>query len=154
MSKKRFKLIRNYEDGSRYLFAYIDVKDTWCDITCYRAFEWTCDQELDLDSCAFEFVAEASCKPDSCTHWYFNGQDYDPESKSEDSVDAYYHLCGAYCLEDMMYCMLFMWEVAARVNGHKYPNWSDKEYRDNKYINKLLDDMLTRFDILEEEVDV
>ena len=163
MSKKRFKLIRNYEDGSRYLFAYIDVDDKCCGIHCYRAYSWICDKELNLDTTEFEFVAEAACKPDSCTHWYFNGQDYDPESKSEDNVDAYYHICGTHCLEDMMYCMLFMWEVAARVNGRKYPTWSEKEYRDNEYINKLLDDMfipsdcggypIAKFEILEEELE-
>ena len=149
MSKKRFELIRNCEDGYRYLFAHIDVTDTY-DLVCYRACEWTVDHELDTDHCEFEFVAKVWAKTDSCTHWWFKGENYDPESKSKNNGDAYYHICGPEFLEDMIYCQLFIWEIAGRVHGWEHA-WAIGEYKGNKYLNKLIDDMLTRFDILEEE---
>ena len=58
------------------------------------------------------FISSGVIKWDSCSHWYFYGEDYkkgDPKSKE----DSYYHLCGFHSYLNHIIGLLFAFKVAS-----------------------------------------
>lgn len=78
---------------------------------CYNATAWLCSDNENFEIHEWEFVAGVYCKWDACTHWYFYGEDYNPESEDSDK-DSYYHLCGAHRFAEHILGMCFVWRVA------------------------------------------
>lgn len=76
---------------------------------CYAASSWYGDNSPG----DYDFVAGVYCKWDSCTHWYFYGEDYDPEIDNEQ--DSYYHLCGGYTFLNHIKAMCFVWKLAEQI---------------------------------------
>lgn len=105
---------------------------------CYSAVSWYSDGSV----CDYDYFAGVYCKLDSCTHWYFYGEDYDPELKNE--KDSYYHLCGAGCFMEHIRLMCFVWKLASIITG------SSDDYFDNDEIKKLVDTMLKDYFIQKE----
>lgn len=105
---------------------------------CYAAVCWTPDK-MPID---WAFVADTYCKADACTHWYFFGDDYDPESKSEDNGCSYYHLCGGYSFMDHLTSMCFVWKLMEMLLGENRNYVADSYYdheRIKQVINLVLD---------------
>ena len=91
---------------------------------CYSAIGWSSDMDFVLD---WQFVADVYCKFDSCTHWNFYGERFDPETETSEGADSYYHLCGPECFTEHIRNMCFIWKVAEMVLTESYP---DDTYRD------------------------
>lgn len=87
----------------------------------------------------WEFVAHVSLKWDSCTHWYFYGEDYDGEYPKH--IDAYYHLCGSEYFLKHIIIMCFGWKVGQLINHDE--DW----YIDEPKIEKIVDLVLEDFEI-------
>lgn len=90
-----------------------------------------------------DFHSEFYLKWDSCTHWYFRGEEYDDKLFESDS-NSYYHLCGAYCFDLHMIVMAFVWEVAkrciSRFDHNHIKNDTIKYYDESKFASVLLED--------------
>ena len=98
----------------------------------------------------WKFVADTYCKEDACTHWYFLGEDYDPESISEDNGCSYYHLCGGYSFLDHLTSMCFVWKLMAMLLGETRGDVADSYY-DRGRIKQVIDSVLNGYEI--EKVD-
>ena len=106
----------------------------------YVATAWGVDS-IARGAVEYEFLAYVYCKFDSCTHWWFNGEDYDVELKTE--KNSYYHLCGSNSFVTHIRTMCFIWRLAPKIMKAVEPNndWTS-EYRDYKIANELVDLML------------
>ena len=113
---------------------------------CYAAVCW----EPNGTPVNWEFVADTYCKADACTHWYFFGEDYDPESKSEDDGCSYYHLCGGYSFLDHLTSTCFVWKLMAMLLGETR-GYATESYYDNERIKQIINLVLNRYEI--EKVD-
>lgn len=105
---------------------------------CYDAVSWYSDGS----PCDFHYVADVYCKFDACTHWYFYGEDYDPESGGE--KDSYYHLCSTYGFNDHIRCMCFVWKLAHQLVD------LDCYYFEDELTEQLVDMMLKDYFIQKE----
>lgn len=107
---------------------------------CYVAIAWEAsDKKIPAE---WEFVADTYCKTDACTHWHFYGEDYDPESKSEDNGCSYYHLCGGYSFMNHLTSMCFVWKLMEMLLGETRDYATDSYYdheRIKQVINLVLD---------------
>ena len=104
----------------------------WEDFSCTEVFKWS-------------FVAYVYCKSDACTHWWFNGEDYDTDSKSEDnSVDAYYHLCSQGGFMNHIRNMCFVWRAAEMLmlDGSDHDKRVMDNYRERKVNDDIIDAVL------------
>lgn len=113
--------------------------------TCSAAITWMPGGEP-LD---WEHVADVICKWDACTHWYFNGEDYD--GASEKTRDSYYHLCGGYTFVGHIIHMCFVWKLAEMLISQTIPYASD-EYYDHERIKQIVNIALAGYTI-EKKVD-
>ena len=104
----------------------VDTADD-CHVTgnCYSATAWTSDNQ----PIEWGFVSDVYCKWDSCTHWNFRGEDYDPEINKNEPGNNYYHLCGEEVFINHIRMMCFVWMVVTiimekyrqdRVVSHQY----------------------------------
>ena len=119
--KKIFWLV-NKADGRVVSFFNVDTE-------C-RSFEW-------------ELIAEVGFRFDGCTHWWFRGEDWEGTKETE---DAYYHICGAGCMLDMMRNMAFVWTVCGKLQEE----WHEKEfYREDEGLNRLIESALEGYEIQE-----
>ena len=119
---------------------------------CYSAKSW-CSNAIDVFD--WYFVGDVYCKFDGCTHWYFNGEDYDPELNAEN--DSYYQICGPECYTEHIRNMCFIWKVAEMVisDSHEgnlipdamYREMIQENYEMNGFTGKLVDMMLEGFTI-------
>lgn len=118
---------------------------------CYSVVSW-----YDGEPYEYEFVANAYLKWDACTHWYFSGEDYDPEI--EDSMrDAYYHLCGGHCFMSHIRCMCFMWKLTETLLSETSGTSSTYDwYYDDERIKPMIDLVLKDYTIkkLEEQNEI
>lgn len=138
MAKQSYLLLMK---GDECPVARYDVDTEKLEGSCHTPYSW----KLNGDICEEHFFADCSFKPDSCTHWYFFGEDAD--SGADDDFDGYYHICGPEYLNTHISTMLFMWEVNRHVVSMRYP-WTEGEYRDDKRVNKMIDDLLETHEIL------
>ena len=144
---KRYVLYK--KDNEHLAVSYIDW-DTNCNsLDCYDIFAWIENKSTGKFTIpdAKTFVAHAYLKFDSCTHWWFPGEDYDPTTKEE--ADSYYHICGADSLLSMMTRMAFIWEVGARNHAEGRKVFYDESEELNEIIKLLLSD----YEIVEEELE-
>ena len=116
---------------------------------CFNCISW------ENDGCPYEyeFLAYVTCKWDSCTHWRFLGEEFNPEIKTTntDGVDAYYHLCGSYCFLSHIRAMCFVWKLVEQLMTKSGQKLATKEYYDNAEIKALIDMMLTGYNIVKGE---
>lgn len=87
-----------------YTTCKFEFTDDYMTGVCYECYTW----DTHKNPLEYHYVADVYCKWDSCTHWWFRGQDYD----SGDN-DSYYHLCGSGCFTDHIRAMCFVWRLAA-----------------------------------------
>ena len=116
---------------------------------CYAAIAWSGFGKK-TTPIEWEFVADTYCKADACTHWYFFGEDYDPESKSEDNGCSYYHLCGGYCFMNHLTSMCFVWKLMEMLLGETR-DYADESYYDHEKIKQVINLVLDGYVI--EKVD-
>lgn len=130
-------------------FEVTNLRSGSLDGVCYEAIEWS---GVDFkDVVQWSFVADIYFKFDSCTHWWFYGEDYDPQTKNE--KDSYYHLCGCHSFTSHIRDMCFAWKVAADIlssaDGSDYSR--DVYYENSTVTSELIDLMLKDYTIKEVE---
>ena len=133
-------------DSDGYVTSKLEIdKATYAhfDGRVYLAKSWNMDPS-NYNDVEYEFLAEVYCKFDSCTHWWFNGEDYDVELKTE--KDSYYHLCGSGSFTNHIRGMCFVWRLAPEIMKACGDDWSG-EYNDCKVTNELVDLMLRDYTI-------
>lgn len=127
--------------GSEYPMARYDVDTDDMKGSCCTPYAWNTDGSIYEE----HFFADCSFKPDACTHWWFEGEDRN--SGKDEDLDGYYHICGPETLDTYISTMLFMWEVNRHVVSMRYP-WMEGEYRHDKRVNKMIDELLETHEIL------
>lgn len=128
-----------------YVESMIEVeKHNRChaDLICYQATAWGIDTKTPMD---YMFLASAYCKWDSCTHWYFYGEDYIPGDDASDK-DSYYHLCGSRSFIDHIRAMCFMWKIACEIIGDR----AEDNYFASNLCKETVEFMLKGYEILKE----
>lgn len=107
---------------------------------CHIPYEW----DMDGNPTDSEYLADVYCKWDSCTHWYFRGEDYGDTA----NLDGYYHICGETTLLEHIRAMCFVWQVAADLFREHHGEDYDPDYYEN--VSKdLVDFMLVGYKIQE-----
>jgi hypothetical protein len=122
---------------------------------CYLVSTWA-SNNIPIE---YEYVTGFYCKWDSCTHWNFYGEDYYPESES-DEFDSYYHLCGANDFTWHIRNMCFVWKLCAQlmIEANKkrtdYDNSAciEYDYHKTETIRQLIELMLKDYTIVKEDV--
>ena len=119
---------------------------------CYEACGWYADKREVSD---WHFVSDVYCKWDSCTHWYFYGEDYDPDINSEE-IDSYYHICGESCFLRHIRLMCFVWKLVSDLMtevriGTEYEIDISDEYFSLEKTSKLVELMLEGYEIVKGE---
>ena len=158
MKGDRYFLRRN--DGTIVGIFEVDSDDYHSVIgKCYEPYSWFTDVDLPCES---HFFANVYCKWDSCTHWNFYGENYDPElEETSPGLDSYYHICGEHCLHNHVRLMCFIWKLVSdimtinrRKAGSDFSDFSDvtEEYFGCPLTKDLCELMLRGHDI--EKVDV
>ena len=139
------------------LAAKIVITDDYCTGICYEAFGWYKPDD-GTEGVDYRYFCEFYSKWDSCTHWWFKGEDYDEETKNEH--DSYYHICGSPCFENHIRNMCFVWKVSAMVllklEQHEDSSYLRREIADNyfdKKINALIKLMLENYEIKKKETE-
>lgn len=134
--------------------AKIVITDDYCTGVCYNAISWYKPDE-GVEGADYEYFCEFYSKWDSCTHWWFKGEDYDEETDAEH--DSYYHICGARCFKDHIRNMCFVWKVSAMVllklEQHKESSCLRREITDDYFdeeINNLIKLTLGNYTIKKE----
>jgi hypothetical protein len=119
---------------------------------CYECTSWVENGSTgNYDTpCDWSFVARVYCKYDACTHWYFCGEDYDAETNEE--LDGYYHLCGAYFFTRHIRHMCFIWKLAPMIISEdpyfkEHMAYIDEGYFDSDEIKNLVETMLKGYTI-------
>lgn len=130
----------------------VDSDDFSLSGTCYETYSW------DIHGTPFEysFVANVYCKWDACTHWYFYGEDYNPDAElDEKEQDAYYHLCGGYSFMGHITAMCFVWKLAEQIISkdpwtirNSISGYTHDEYYDHERIKQLIDLVLNGYEIM------
>ena len=150
MAKGDVWYLRHTEDNNS-IVAKIEITEDYCAGNCYKTCSWNGDNNEPVD---WHYVTGFYCKWNSCTHWYFRGEDYDKEFT--ESLDSYYHLCGSPCFADHIRNMCFVWKVASMIliERHKDSKYLKSEITDNYFDNgttKLIELMLDGYTIEKEE---
>ena len=129
---------------------YSSVSDTPCSVVgnCYTALGWTMDPKTGKYTLAddWEFFVKGYFKWDSCTHWYYCGEDYSPDGYGD--KDGYYHICGPEILVEHMRAKCFVWKLM----GDIMTDNCDGYYTENEKLNQIIETMLDGYSIVKEEV--
>lgn len=146
--------LKNTETGYVHGKFVVDkAEDYFVEGAYYRAVGWAGDTN---QPCDWHFVADTYCKWDSCTHWYFYGENYDPDYE-ESETDSYYHLCTEYTFNDHIRLMCFVWKLVADImtelrKGEEYYDADiTKHYIELEETRKLVDLMLDGYVIVKVE---
>lgn len=148
MEQPRVFYLKNTNDDNRVVTRFIVTNpDTYHSFNgeCQLATGWLADDNSVLD---WDHVADVYCKWDSCTHWWFRGEDY---TKEFDNADSYYHLCGAYSFLDHIRCMCFVWKLAYQIMVDSGNDLVLDEYFDVAPTTELVALMLNGYEIVEGE---
>lgn len=133
-----------------YIVAKFEQTDDYMTGVCYECSGWG---GSDLkDPCDWSFFADVYCKYDSCTHWNFFGEDYNPNTK--EGRDSYYHICGDYCFLDHVRMMCFVWKIAEDIlvescgsGAYNTAEYTREAYSGSKKLKHLVDYMLDGYTI-------
>lgn len=98
----------------------------------YWASSWNSE-----DNSIYEkhFISEVYFKWDWCTHWNFNGMDYDPTDEEPDK-DSYYHICGSYSMNQWIKMFAFVRTVMLEVLGDRTGEYTEEHKQLDKIILK------------------
>lgn len=116
---------------------------------CYQCFSWTSDEDGNYTvPSEWSFFANVYCKWDSCTHWYFYGENYIEDTPA----DSYYHLCGAHCFTDYIRTMCFIWKIAPMILAEDtdfkdVSDYTNEVYFETDEIKQLIELMLKDYTI-------
>lgn len=81
---------------------------------CYQCYTWCDDGNGNyIIPDDWEFFANVYCKWDSCTHWWFYGENFREDLPKD--IGGYYHICGTHCFTDHIRTMCFVWKLAAMI---------------------------------------
>lgn len=143
--------LKDHEGHISHKFV-VDDDDFHLEGRCYEAVSWN----TDWTPYEYDFVADVYCKWDACTHWYFYGEDYNPDAElDEKEQDSYYHLCGGYSFMNHITAMCFVWKLAEQIIS-KDP-WTiargnsgfvNDEYYDHERIKQLIEVALNGCEIV------
>lgn len=125
---------------------FVVTDDRYSSSICGNCFEYH-SWRLDGTPVESSFVASVYCKWDTCTHWWFYGEDYDPEF---DDKDSYYHLCGRRCFKGHIRAMCFIWKLCAELLKSRDESDIVDDYYDDE-ITTLIDFMLKDYTIIKGE---
>ena len=145
MKKGDVWYLKDTSDHNRIL-AKFEFTDDFFTGHLWEAAAWYSDDTKVIAQ--WYFVADVYCKWDACTHWYFNGETFDPveDAKTHDNeIDAYYHLCGGDGVFSHIRLMCFVWKLAEMIFGHptESPSMVNNEYyKCHEGMNKLVELML------------
>lgn len=139
------------KDKSGMIVAKFEYTDNYMTGVCHAATSWIDDGNGNYNvPCEWDFVADVYCKWDSCTHWWFRGEDFDPDIDGSDH-DSYYHLCGTHCFVNHIRCMCFIWKLGYMYQleyGNEYiRSCADEWYLDNEELKQLIDFTLKDYTI-------
>lgn len=135
---KETYILRDTQSGFIHSKYEVSVRhEAYIEGVCYAAAGW----ESDGTPVNWEFVADTYCKAVACTHWYFFGEDYDPESKAEDNGCFYYHLCGGYSFMNHLISMCFVWKLMATLLGETR-GYATDSYYDHERIKQVINSVL------------
>ena len=143
------------EDKDGWIFSKFEATniDRYLEGKCYIATTWSGESMRDVVN--WHFFTDVYCKFDGCTHWYFLGEDYDPEADAathDNEIDAYYHICGPGCFIEHIRNMCFIWKLAEMVikksyDTNSYHECIEENYKVNGFTGKLVDKMLEGYTI-------
>lgn len=111
--------------------------------------EVTCWDSDDKTPIEYDFIADIYFKWDSCTHWWFRGEDYiyTGDDTTKGDIDGYYHLCGPQCFMSHIRNMCFAWKVAGELLADPRETGDHLNEYDPKYIKELTELMLKDYEI-------
>lgn len=113
----------------------------------YECISWNGETNKPID---WHFHSEVYAKWDGCSHWWFYGEDYNPETNeyNHDGTDSYYHICSSF--ENFIRIMCFIWKLAGNyhITDLKQRNILT-EYTLEEYNLKIIDFMLDGYEIVE-----
>ena len=118
---------------------------------CYEAVSWY----VNGDPFVYHFFASVYCNPDSCTHWWFRGEDYD--EGMDGTENSYYHICGDFCFINHIRAMCFIWKLAhltiseSMKSSERGTKFVDDGYFGDPYLKDLVESMLKDYRIEKEE---
>lgn len=139
--------LKNEKDGEILAKFEQGANGSYLDGSCYECISWDASTGEPFD---WEFFANVYCKWDGCTHWYFNGTDYDPEVG--ESSDSYYHLCGSHSFTHFIRIMCFLWKLAPMVIIENREN--EHTYCDKEYLKEYTNDAYTEGPITQQLIDM
>lgn len=111
---------------------------------CYEAVSWNLEDEVG----DWLFVADTYLKFDACTHWWFNGSDFDPvldANTHDNEINPYYHICGPEDLLSHIRCMCLAWTIARELVD------IDDYYASHIKFNELVSMVLEDYIIVKKE---
>lgn len=124
----------------------VDNDDFYLSGECYAATSWYSNDR----PCDWEFVAGVYCGWDSCTHWYFYGEEQ----------DSYYYLCGGYTFLNHIKAMCFVWKLAEQIlvkDPHTIRTGNATYIHDSYYepekLEKLMEVVLDGCEIIKANLD-
>lgn len=134
----------------------VDDDDFGFEGECYEGRAWDPDTLIPFE---YDYVAGVCCKWDACSHWYFRGEDYNPDDK-ENEADSYYHLCGGYTFGNHIRAMCFVWKLAEQIIS-KQPRiietgnvgYTHESYYEPEYVKQIVDIALKDCEIVKGESD-
>lgn len=122
------------------MFHVDEVESHYVEGCCHQTVSW--DSNHNPIEC--EFFARVYCKWDSCTHWWFDGDDWE---------NRYYHICGPGSLANYIRIMCFIWKLACDLMVEKQQEENDTSsstydfYWESEEIVNLVNYMLTGYKI-------
>lgn len=148
MDESYFLKDTNDNDKIVMIFEVIEKNEAFVDGVCRTVSSWECAGD-NLIVSDVEYLADVRCKFDGCTHWYFEGEDYDPNDQND--PDSYYHLCGEYCFVNHIRAMCFVWKLCYQlleeISQTEQRCSIEEYYFENKLTVDLVNSMLNGYKI-------
>ena len=151
-------------DPDGYVSSIFEIKKVdshYADGDCYTVNAWDGEKiingvrmHMPFDGEPMHYLAGVYCKWDACTHWYFLGEDHDPDPEGSSDGDSYYHICGARSFMEHIREMCFVWKVCGEIicefnNGSPYTY--NAYFEEVPGIKDLINTMLTGYRIVKVE---
>ena len=135
MSDEQVKLLKEIphikllnKDSNTIAILHITDYDICVHAKCY--FGDTINDAQDTEDLALSLLfADVSFKWDGCTHWRFNGEDFEDDK----NASGYYHICGAQNFIEHLVINCFIWKAISEVYiRHK----ENKEYSKEVFLSE------------------